>query len=49
MLEGVELLPGMGMILCHVTARAIRELAELDDVEWIDLDAKASIEELIDE
>ncbi len=43
-----EIVQGSGIIVCSTTLDSVRSLAELPEIDWIDLESKAPIEELID-
>ncbi len=46
--EVKEIVRGSGIIVCSTTLESVRSLADLPEIDWIDLESKAPIEELID-
>lgn len=47
--DHVDFLEPMGIVLCRAAPQMALVLAELDDIEWVDLESTAEAEELIDE
>lgn len=43
-----EIVQGSGITVCSTTLESVRSLADLPEIDWIDLESKAPIEELID-
>lgn len=46
--EAVELLPSSGIVLMSTTLGAVHDLAQLQDVVWIDKGAQADLKDLLD-
>jgi len=46
--ESVDLRPRLGMMYCTTGVRTIEQIADDDDVIWLDLERTVSLEELLD-